>query len=173
MLGGNDGRAQPPCEDRPMRRRLAVVLVLVAALGSACGGDGSEPGEFVPLAHTLELTIPGDGELRQDLPVVIDDRSGLVVEAALLPKEIPFEVENPGLANPPGRPRVVVVGWTGGLCDLETTLLVERIGADLSIREGTRRSGGSCFLAGVSRYVVLTFAGDVPAHLVRFVPVLP
>jgi hypothetical protein len=140
------------------RRALVAALGLVVAAWLV----GCVPG--APRTHTL--TFPGQGDLAQ-LPVVLDDRTGLVVRIEPGPGDVPGLVDDDAAIGLPGDPTAVVVRWLGGMCDKQANLTLEDRQGTLWLSVRTDRDFGGCRLAGISRPITLYFATPVDATRIR------
>ena len=119
-----------------------------------------------PLSAVLE---PGRHEARfpgrehiAPLPVVLDDRTGLVAGMALSTPTI-----EDGVTNPAGDERSLLVSWLGGACDHRVWMLFERADSGFRLAMRTERATG-CILMGIGRAVLLPLRWPVDAATVRF-----
>lgn len=145
---------------RPTRGLFGLLLVLALTIGCEAGRP-IDPGP-----RTFEFTLAGD-DLIDPVRIVVDDRTGLVARAQAQ-IVLGFELVE-GVTNPPGQPNRLVVAWLGGMCDLETVVLLEASGPGLRVGTRTTEAGGACLLAGITRWVVLDFAVPAPAEAIVFV----
>ncbi|HEX5013157.1 MAG TPA: hypothetical protein VFV72_03280 [Candidatus Limnocylindrales bacterium] len=124
----------------------AALLVPIAILVSAC---------LLP-AKQFSLTLDGKGVV-DDLPVIVEDRSGQVVAVApALPGQ--FNLQE-GIAAGDA-PSDIVVTWLGGQCDHHAHLAVDAANGIYTITE-TTESARSCSLAGFLRTVTIRFSVPV------------
>jgi hypothetical protein len=146
-------------------RRLATTALMALAL-SACVLGRDQPVVFQIVLHQPANADP--------LPVEVRDVSGLVRAVSADDAGVPIEfVGRGGVANPPGRPDALAVGWTGGACDQRVDLAVSR-GAEgrLHLELGTDVAPGACIDIGIPRSLVLVLAQPVPADeaILDFLP---
>jgi len=124
----------------------AALLIPIAILVIAC---------LLP-ARQFSLTLDGKGVV-DDLPVIVEDRSGqLLAVAAALPGQ--FNIQEGVAAG--DVPSDVVVTWLGGQCDDRAHLAVDAMDGIYTIVE-TTEAARSCTLAGFLRTVTLRFTAPV------------
>jgi hypothetical protein len=135
--------------------RVALLGIICLSLLAACSG-GPSATEFVPQADLIRL---GKVDVR------LVDTLGLTV--ALLP--VPGSLSGPfvqGIQPVPGQPRDLIVPWTGGDCDVQTTLTLHREGGVpvISVRSISRPPPGGvlCTLGGRLSAVVVRFLDQPP-----------
>ena len=130
--------------------RWLTLVVLVAAIAVGCDAtsQGSE-------GRVLTTVLPGFSGI-PPLPVVVDDRTGMVVGVA----EGRGEATQPdGAGDVPGLPNAVAVRWLGGTCDHRVVIAVSRPVRWLIDVRTDRAS--SCTLAGISRAIVLAMTSPI------------
>jgi len=132
-----------------MARWLAL-LVLLAVIGVAC-----EATSQATEGRVLTTVFPGFNRLAP-LPVVVDDRTGMVVGVAVAGGEA-TQPDGPDFV--PGLPNAVAIRWLGGTCDHRVVIVVSRPGRWLVDVRTDRAS--SCTLAGISRAIVLAMTSPI------------
>jgi hypothetical protein len=131
---------------------------LVVALPMALLMLTAEP--RTPLG-SVHLLLPAVGQIRS-LPVSVIDRTGLLVDAGAA--VAPFAMD--GAESVPGQHERVRVTWTGGTCDSNATMHLDREGIGLRLTIESFVIGKGCPLAWISRSVDLVFAGPIdPARI--------
>lgn len=135
----------------------ALIAVLLALAFGACGTSGPEPdGRF-------SVIVPGSVDVDQ-LPVDLVDHTGTVVAMGIANGRV-----LDGVVADPADPAVLVVSWTGGTCDVRTTLTVEPTIDTIRINEATEERPGGCSTAGIARSIAIRFEPRLPIDLVEFV----
>ena len=135
----------------------ALIAVLLALSFVACGSPSPESdGRF-------SVIVPGDG-LIEPLPVDLVDQTGTVVAMGIAKGGV-----MDGVVADPADPAVLVVSWTGGTCDVRTTLTVEPTIDTIRISEATEERPGGCLLAGIARSIAIRFEPRLPMEVVEFV----
>jgi hypothetical protein len=135
--------------------RAAVVVLSSALAVSAC---------LTP-SHLFATTVKG-GLVAEDLAVTLEDHTGLVQA---------FGPAQPGQFNlsdgvkADHDPTVLVVTWTGGICDRVTHLVFASAGGVYSLTETSERET-PCRDAGRRRTVSIGFASPIDASTVTFQP---
>lgn len=131
-----------------------ATLVLSVAVAAGC----------VLPSRQFMARFPSNGSL-EALPVVLEDRAGLVESISIGPPG-PMEIHD-GEVAATADPTILVVTWLGGACDRETHLILERIeGGRYPIVEETPMTGGACILLGVTRTVTLKLSEPLDATTV-------
>ncbi|MCI0583145.1 MAG: hypothetical protein L0227_09695 [Chloroflexi bacterium] len=143
------------------RRNAVAGLILTVAVVLGLAACASEEAET-----TFEVVLGEVGDLVAPLPVTLIDRTGLVT-GVLSEVPIGFDRGDDGVANIPDHPDLLVVSWTGGMCDIEVAMLFERT-AGHQIAEHTEAGQGGCFLAAIGRSVVIQLRSPVGAETVTF-----
>jgi len=139
------------------RLRLAATWTLLIVTMACAPATG----------RMFTVTLPGR-ELVEPTSVVITDQTGLIVSVEV--PQIEMLPENRGnVAALVGDPAVLLVSWTGGMCDHLTELRFERFTTGFRFVEQTDRMGG-CRLAGIARTLAVRFSAPLSPELVEFVP---
>jgi hypothetical protein len=143
--------------------RVAVLGVMCLTLLVACSG-GPAATAFVAQADLIRF---------DDVEVRLVDTLGLT--EALLP--VPDSLGGPfvqGIQPVPGHPRDLIVPWSGGDCDVQTTLTLHLEGGVhvISVRSISRPHPGGvlCTLAARLSAVVVRFLGQPPVLLLDLGP---
>ena len=116
--------------------------------------------------RTHSITFPALEDVAA-LPVVLDDRTGLVQRLEVGPAELPGLVDDDGAIGLPGNPMAVAVRWLGGVCDKQANLSLEDRQGTLWLSITTDRDFGGCRLAGIFRPLILHFATPVDASRIH------
>ena len=74
------------------------------------------------------------------------------------------------IANPDGQPNVVLVPWTGGACDTETTIDFAAQGDGLAGTLAIQTTGDVCVMMAVPHLLRLTTNVPMPAASVTLQP---
>jgi hypothetical protein len=150
--------ASPPTATRqcaPILRGMRSVATLV--LSVAVAGCVLPPRQFT-------ARFPGDGFL-EALPVVLEDRTGLVESISIGPPA-PMEI-HVGEVAAAADPTMLVAAWLGGACDRKAHLIFERLeDSRYRIAQETSTTDGACILLGVERTVTLRLSEPLDATAV-------
>jgi hypothetical protein len=125
--------------------RLCAVLVALVATGCS----------LLPAGPPVVVLPGGDGF--PELPVVLEDRDGLVKAVDAGPLEERFgPMAIAGLDED-----TAVVTWVGGACDSRVRLRVSAHPASIGVGLATDTHGLGCNAAGVGRSVAITFRDPI------------
>jgi len=139
---------------------IAAVLVLATSL-AACDIVSRVAG---PREWAQGVTQQ-DGTVQS---IIVRDTSGKIENVEIDPPG----VQDPGaIANPDGQPNVVLVPWTGGACDTETTIDFAAQGDGLAGTLRIATSGDVCVMLAVPHLLRLTTNVPMPAASVTLTPV--
>jgi hypothetical protein len=125
--------------DEPMKKKLLMLLALVALMFYASGCQGQEPQEFtqsqngITAAFTMEPASPGVME-PVTLSLSLTDASSQAIESA----QVAYDLTMPGMRMPPNQPQATYQG--GGLYIAETTFSMSgdwRAQAAVTLNSGT------------------------------------
>jgi hypothetical protein len=137
-------------------------LLLVAVLLAGCA--------LVDGRQRFEIVLPGELDWPPPLPVVVEDRTGLVHEIGQPALAGDFHFPT-GVINMPGRLDELAVNWTSGACTVGSTILFEGStpeGYQLSVRTRDQHGPNPCPAIGFGRTLVLHLKAPVDAAAVRF-----
>jgi hypothetical protein len=149
-----------------VRRRVgrSVTLVVIASAAAlvvgACSITSSVTG---PREWTQ--TVEADGGSTQE--IVVRDESGRLTDVQIDPQGAPMAAE---ISNPPNEPNVVLVPWTGGACDVKTTITFKAAGQGLAGTLKVETSGDICIMIAIPHQLRLTAATPLPAAQVTLEP---
>jgi hypothetical protein len=131
---------------------IAAVLVLASSV-AACDIVSRVAG---PREWAQGVTLP-DGTVQS---IIVHDTSGKIENVEI----DPAGVQDPGaIANPDGEPNVVLVPWTGGACDIETSIDFAAQGDGLAGELQIETSGDICVAMAVPHLLRLTTNVPMPA----------
>ena len=146
---------QPMPATRTTVTRLAAVIALLALATAvtACDVVTTVTG---PREWTQQVTLQ-DGSTQT---ITVRDTSGKIANVEIDPPG----VQDPGeIANPAGEPNVVLVPWTGGACDTETSIDFATQGNGLAGELRIETSGDVCVAMAVPHLLRLTTNVPMPA----------
>jgi hypothetical protein len=143
-----------PAQRSRISRLAAVSALLIVAAGvAACGPLTRVAG---PTEWVQEVGLQ-DGTKQT---ITVRDTSGRISQVAFDPPG----VQDPGaIANPAGQPATVLVPWTGGACDVRTTIEFAAQGQGLKGTVAVETSGDMCIMMAVPHLLQLTTDGPMPA----------
>ena len=141
-----------------MTRRLSAIGVLLAFVVAACGGPAGTVFKIV--------TASPDGSNR--MPVALGDETGLVtaIEGAKGSSGVGFEQVL--VEADPADAKAVIVSWTSGACDDDTSIGFKRSGTDFTLR--LRVNNGfetGCTANLVFHAIRIRFSEPVPADSIE------
>lgn len=142
--------------DRPL---VAVRLLLLLLLLSGCALVGNQA--------RFEMTFPGGGDGPPAMPVVLEDRTGLVREIGLPPLAGDFHFPD-GVTNMPGRMDQLAVTWLSGECTDRSAIVFEPTADGYLLAVTVIDRPGGCFLIGYGRTLAIQLTAPVEASRVRF-----
>ena len=150
------GRESRGFESHPLRHVVILVVALLLAGCYARNPDLREPRYF-------QLALPGLAGAPA-VPMQVADPMGMITGADIDPRNPPVRVADvQGLvAQVPGRPDALLVGWPGG-CEERADLALEpsELGPNFTLKLLLRPGG--CDGAIVARRVIVAFAAPVTA----------
>lgn len=100
--------------------------------------------------------------------ITVRDTSGRITNVEI----DPAGVQDPGqIANQDGSDNVVLVPWTGGACDVQTTIEFAAAGDGLAGTLRIETEGDVCVMMAVPHLLRLTMNAPTPADTVTLTPV--
>lgn len=136
---------------RTLRPGPALVLLVVATV--ALAGCQRVAG---PRTWTMSADLAAGGTST----VTVRDMSGRIDNVEF----DPAGVDRFGpVVNPPGQPNAVIVPWTGGACDVRTTIDIAANGQGLGLTVRPTSNGQVCDMMAVGHALRLTAREALPA----------
>ena len=139
--------------------RPAVLVTALLALVAATGC-------VLAAGQTWQTVLPPFQEDRPGLPVALDDRTALVTGIAPLPQAGPIDFDE-GVSNLPGRPDILVIAWTTGMCTERAAMVFQPSGRGFSLDVTSVETVGACRLAAIRRTLAVSLSTPIDAQVVE------